>query len=327
MIATYELLARHLGHETAKTLCQKTADGTYTPLPGVSSLIAELHQPLLDELDIVQRDKQEMMELLKDPVVVHSNMIRGIISPITHDMWAHVEGQDAIKELYEFRKWQVDRNSCIDLEREISSMVTMLENGEWAEHAGKSELGQRLEDAMTKMLSSTTTLVPDNTVALLRNALRELYEAVGGTAGSEPDVYSDYDKLSDMLERSRVALQADCSASGVPTSYQQHKALMVVLERAASAIDMITSARIVLPFDTLIRIIDLSEAIDHATEMITGECNLEDGKQRIIELTSGCPIAYLRTVPDHCDRIVWRGRYLYLKQDGNKVELSDDEPS
>lgn len=327
MIATYELLVQHLGHEAAKMLCQKIADGSYAPLPGVSSLLAELHQPLLDELDIAQREKQEMMELLKDPIVVHSNMIRGIISPITHDMWAHVEGQDAVKELYEFRKWQVDRIPYIELEKEISSMVTMLENGEWAEHAGKSELGRRLEDVITKMLSSTATLIPDDNVALLRDALRELYEAVGGTAGSEPDVYADYDKLSDMLERSRAALQANDSANGAQSNYHQHKALMVVLERAIGVIDKITSAKIVLPFDTLIHVIDLSEAIDHAIEAITGKCNIEESKHHIAELTAGCPIAYLRTVPDHCDRIVWRGRYLYLKQTENKVELSDDESS
>ncbi len=42
--------------------------------------------------------QSDIQSLLKDPVVVHNNMCRGIIAPITFDMLAHVLGDDAKQE-------------------------------------------------------------------------------------------------------------------------------------------------------------------------------------------------------------------------------------
>jgi len=43
-----------------------------------------------------------------------------------------------------------------DLSREVETMVRALEEGEWAEHAGQTELGSRLENAITGLINRVT---------------------------------------------------------------------------------------------------------------------------------------------------------------------------
>lgn len=43
-----------------------------------------------------------------------------------------------------------------DLSREVEKMVRALEEGEWAEHAGQTELGSRLENAITGLINRVT---------------------------------------------------------------------------------------------------------------------------------------------------------------------------
>lgn len=57
-----------------------------------------------------QPSEQDIQALLKNPVVVHANMCRGIIAPITFDMLAHVLGDEAKKE------WLAKQSSAQDLE-------------------------------------------------------------------------------------------------------------------------------------------------------------------------------------------------------------------
>lgn len=54
---------------------------------------------LNDQLEAVGAGGMTSIQnLLKDPVVVHNNMCRGIIAPITFDMLSHVLGEDAKRE-------------------------------------------------------------------------------------------------------------------------------------------------------------------------------------------------------------------------------------
>ena len=46
----------------------------------------------------IEADRKNTMELLRNPVHVHSNMCRGIIAPITFDMLAHILGEDETNE-------------------------------------------------------------------------------------------------------------------------------------------------------------------------------------------------------------------------------------
>jgi len=52
----------------------------------------------------IKADRQRTIDLLKNPVHVHTNMCRGIIAPITFDQLAHVLGDEATQEWLDNRQ-------------------------------------------------------------------------------------------------------------------------------------------------------------------------------------------------------------------------------
>jgi hypothetical protein len=75
-------------------------------LKPINAALSEI--PEVPATHVVAQEQPDIQLQLKDPVVVHTNMCRGIIAPITFDMLAHVLGDDAKQEWLAAQAQQVD---------------------------------------------------------------------------------------------------------------------------------------------------------------------------------------------------------------------------
>lgn len=172
-----------------------------------SAEIERLRAELEEWAPSMQRLGDENQEL-REKLVEAQALLRGLRTWLNGSNYDGVEGYNFAQKIDAFLSATAQPAEENSRTCDIDAMITMLESGEWAEHAGNTDLGRRLEAAITDLIN--TGHYAHDLARMLDTAHRfiESTEAFGISAASGilecKDIQWDVDESKSLIRALRA---------------------------------------------------------------------------------------------------------------------------